>query len=233
MSWWLPGARRYLVVTGGSARYHSGCMIKALLLIFNPVGTWDRIARAQRGFAFVFGVFFLPLLALTSFAEGYGLVRWGKLQQNVEYLKRFTPTEATTFEIIQVILWLTVVLVGAWTVKMLGETFHGRHSFTQTFTTVAYGLSPLLLFRVFDAFPSVNPWIPWIVGILLVMRLLYQGVPRMMQPDPPHAFGLYLMSTFLLVMTSGLARFVSAWYLEGRFKSLEKIISDLAARFTP
>jgi hypothetical protein len=207
-------------------------MIKALLLIFDPTGTWDRIARAQRSIAFVLGVFFLPLLALTSLAEGYGLVRWGKLQQNVAYLKRFTPVEATTFEIGQVILWLIVVLVGAWTVKLLGETFHGRHSFTQAFTTVAYGLSPILLLRLFDAFPGVNPWFPWVVGVLLVIRVLYEGVPRMMQPDPPHAFGLYLMSTLLLIMTSGLARFLSAWYLEGRFKSLEKIISDLAARLT-
>lgn len=207
-------------------------MIKALLLIFNPVGTWDRIARAQRGLAFVFGVFLLPLLAVTSLVEGYGLVRWGKLQQNVEYLKRFTPTEAITFEVGQIILWLVVVTIGAWTVKMLGETFHGRHSFTQTFTLVAYGLSPIVLLRVFDAFSGVNPWIPWVVGILLVVRVLYQGVPRLMQPDPPHAFGLYLMSTFLLIMTSGLARFVSAWYLEGRFKSFEKIISDLTARLT-
>jgi hypothetical protein len=47
-----------------------------------------------------------------------------------------------------------------------------------------------------------------------------------MQPDPPHAFGLYVTSSFLLILTTGVARFVTAWYLEGRLTPVERIISD-------
>ena len=114
--------------------------------------------------------------------------------------------------------------------KSIGETFHGRHTYPQAFTTVAYGLSPLFLFHLLDAFPKVYPWVGWSIGIILSIAALYYGVPRMMEPDPPHAFGLFLMSSLLLVCVTGVLRFVTAAYLQGIFDKLQVIVSDLAAR---
>lgn len=51
-----------------------------------------------------------------------------------------------------------------------------------------------------------------------------------MMPDPPHAFGLYLMNSLLLILITGLARFVTAWYLSGHFKPVEGLISAIAKR---
>ena len=207
-------------------------MIKALLLIFEPVQAWERVVRAQRSLAFVLIVFLMPLLVATSLIEGYGLVRWGRTQQDALHQKQFSTAEAAVFEFAQILLSLGGVFLGAKLIRSVGETFHGRHSLTQTFTTVAYGLSPMFTMRIFNAFPWVSPWFTWTVGILLSFAVLYQGVPRMMQPDPPHAFGLYLVSTLLLVLITGTLRFVTAWYLQGEFKSVEKIISDLIAHMT-
>jgi len=81
-----------------------------------------------------------------------------------------------------------------------------------------------------DALPGMSPWVTWPIGIILSIGVLYQGIPRMMEPDPPHAFGLYLMSAFLLIFITGLARFVTAWYLQGKFAKLDSVISGLAAR---
>jgi hypothetical protein len=53
-----------------------------------------------------------------------------------------------------------------------------------------------------------------------------------MDPDPPQAFGLFMMSSLLLFLITGLARFVTAWYLQGRFTKLEPVISDLGARLS-
>jgi hypothetical protein len=222
----------YFIVTSGFGRYPFRRMIKALLLIFEPIEAWERVVRAQRSLVFIMILFLLPLLGATSFVEGYGLVRWGKRQQDALHLKQFSSAEAAVYEIAQMLLTLGAVFLGAKFVKSLGDTFHGRHSLTQTFTTVAYGLSPLFTMRLFDAFPGISPWVTWIVGILLSLAVLYQGVPRMMQPDPPHAFGLYIVSALLLILITGLLRFVTAWYLQGKFKSVEKIISDLIARMT-
>ena len=45
-------------------------MIKALLLIFEPIATWEGIFRARRSLLFILVIYLLPLLLLTSAAEG-------------------------------------------------------------------------------------------------------------------------------------------------------------------
>lgn len=204
-------------------------MIKALLLIFEPVATWERIVQSQRRWLFVLTAFLLPLLFVTSLVEGFGLVHWGVVQKGMLRPKEFGIAEAAIYLVAQVLLSVLIVIVAAWLVKSLGETFHGRHSFGQAFTAVAYGLSPLFAFRVLDAFPVISPWVTWGIGILLSTAVLYHGLPRVMLPDPPHAFGLYLMSVILLIIITGLARFVTAWYLAGRFKSVERMVVELTS----
>jgi hypothetical protein len=51
-----------------------------------------------------------------------------------------------------------------------------------------------------------------------------------MEPDPPHAFGLFLMSSLLLALITGLVRFVTATYLRGEFPAVQAIISGVAAQ---
>jgi hypothetical protein len=205
-------------------------MIKALLLIFEPTATWEGIFRAQRSLGFILAIYLLPLLLITSAAEGYGLVHWGKWQGVVGRLKPFPLGEAVVVEAAQILVSLGVVFCGASLVKSIGETFHGRHTYAQAFTAVAYSMGPFFLLRLLDTFPGISPWVAWAIGICLTVAALYQGVPRMMAPDPPHAFGLYLMSALLLVLISGLVRFTSAKYLQGEFPALQSLISNLAAR---
>jgi hypothetical protein len=205
-------------------------MIKALLLIFDPIKTWDRIARARRELVFVLGLYLAPLLLLVSAVEGYGLVHWGKWQGEIGRIKNFPVREAVIVEALQFLLALVVVFVGANMIRAIGETFRGRHTYTQAFTTVAYGLSPLFLLHSADAFTGISPWVTWSIGIILSIGVLYHGVPRTMEPDPSHAFGLFFMSALLLTLVSGLVRLVTASYLQGKFTKLQVIISELAAR---
>ena len=204
-------------------------MIKALLLIFEPVAVWERISRAQRGVAFILLTYLMPMLILTAVVEGYGLVTWGKSRE-IGPPRLYTRGEAIIFEAAQILLYLIVVIVGTKLIKSIGETFHGRHTFTQAFTAVVYGLGPFFLLHLLDGAKDVFPWIPWAIGILLSMAVLYQGLPRIMEPDPSHAFGLYLMGSLLLLLTTGLARFVTAWYLAGKFVGLESFITALGNR---
>src|ERR1039458_4077007 len=131
-------------------------MIKALLLIFSSEATWLRIAATPRRWALVLFTYLIPMLLLVAAAEGYGLVHWGKLRGQIAKLTQFSVPQAVVYEAGQLVLSLVIVLVAAWLIKSLGETFHGRHSFGQTFTLAAYGLSPLFLLRLLDAFPSVS-----------------------------------------------------------------------------
>ena len=205
-------------------------MIKALLLIFDPISTWDGIVRARRSMAFVIWLYLLPLLLFTLAVEGYSMVKWGKWQSVVGRPKTFPAAEAVVVQVVQCLLSVLVVLVGAKMIKSIGETFHGQHTYDQAFTTVAYGLSPLFLLRLLDAFRGISPWVSWAIGIVLSIAVLYHGVPRMMEPDPSHAFGLFFMSALLLVLVTGLVRFLTASYVQGKFTKLQVMVSDAAAR---
>jgi Yip1 domain len=205
-------------------------MIKALLLLIRPVPAWERVVRAQRSLVFVWFLYLTPMVVITAAVEGWGLTNKGCWQMGGRYLKKFPVGNTVVYEVASVLLSFGIVFLSARIIKSLGETFHGRNTYTQAFTLVAYGLSPLFLLRLLDAFPAFSPWLTWGIGITLSASVLYQGVPRVMMPDPPHAFGLYFMSVVLLTMITGLTRFVTAWYLQGHFKPVEDVIGKIAAR---
>lgn len=191
-------------------------MIRVFFLIFEPGATWERIAQARRGVAFILGTYLLPLIVLAAATEGWGLNRWGKWQPRFQKFKEFPSLNGIiTFEVIQAVLLLVVVFLSALLLLKISQTFHNRRNYLDAFTTMAYGYSPVLLTRLLDAGPTVNPWTSWAIGILLAVWILYQGIPRVMQPDPTHAFGLYLSAMVVVVLTSGMARLLTALYLLG------------------
>lgn len=205
-------------------------MLNALLLIFTPASSWERIADAKRSIFYILVTYLLPLMLLTSFGEGYGLVHSGKWQGESPHLRKLLIGEAIVFEAGQFLATLLIIALNAALAKSVGSTFHGRHTFTQGFTAVSYGLAPLLLCRLLNAFSDVNPWLSWAVGILLSIALLYHGVPLAMDPDPAHAFGLYMITSLMLFMTTGMLEVITAFYLHGNFPKLEHAITSLAAR---
>ena len=196
-------------------------MINAILLIFDPANTWERIEKSQRNVWAVFFLFLLPLLLLASALEGYALIRFGKKQDII--VERVVPVSqelAIRYEAVQFSLSLLITFGGAWLLKKAGEGFHRRHTYKETFTTLAYSLSPLFLLRVFDGWPAINTWICWGVGIFLSVAALYRGVPRIMKPDPSSALGVYLLGSMMLILITGLAHFLAVQVLE------EKILTS-------
>jgi len=187
------------------------------------------VVEAGRGLVFIFIFYLLPMLLILSAAEGYGLMHWGTAQVNSGLVKKLTANEMIVFETAQALLTLLVIAVIAYAIKSLGETFHSRHNYTQAFTVVIYGLSPLFLFQLLDAFPSINVWLVWAVGIMLALKSLYHGVPIVMQTDPAHALGLYFMSSLVVVTLTGAERFFTAWYLSGHFAPLTDAVTAFAA----
>lgn len=191
-------------------------MIKVFFLIFEPAVAWDKIAQARRSFWHVLFAHLLPMIALGCLVEGWGLANWGKWQPRFQKIKDFEITPVVNFEIIQFLLLLTMVLVSAYVLLVISQTFRTQHSsFLQSFTTMAYTFSPFFLFRLLDAGPMVSPWIPWALGMMLTIWVLYQAIPRVMMPDPTHAFGLYLSTIIVAILTSGVARALTALYLLG------------------
>src|SRR5580765_7612930 len=129
-------------------------MIKALLLIFDPAATWDGIMRARRSLAFILFFFLFPFLLFVFAVEGYGLVHWGKTRGLGGRAHLFTTGEAVLIESTQFLVSIGLIFLGAQLVKAIGETFHGRHTLTQAFAAVGYGLGPLFLLRLGDSFST-------------------------------------------------------------------------------
>lgn len=205
-------------------------MIDAFLLIVDSTGTWARIVRAHRGLISILFTFLLPLLLLTCAVEGYGLMHWGKHQTSMLRPRTFTFGEAVVFESGQLVTSLVLVFLGAAVLKSMGGTFHTRNTYKEAFTVVAYALSPFFLLRLLDAFTPISPWMSWAVGIFLALAALYHGVPQVMQPDPPQAFGLYLTTALLMFCMTALMGFIATSYLQGSFSKLDSLISGLGQR---
>ena len=195
-------------------------MIKAILLIFEPMATWGRIVAAQKRFPHVLVLFFLPVVLISVGGEVAGLYFWGRHQEveGVAIKTNLPEKRIVVYGVSEVVLSLAAACAGALLVKAVSETFQKRNSFDRCFALVAYALSPLFLVHLADANPSMNPWVTFAVGMMLCVATLYHGVPRMLQPEPVHAFGVYVVSAVLLTGLAGLARFLSWLILTGKIK---------------
>jgi len=193
-------------------------MIKAILLVFEPVMTWDKIALDRRSLAFVLLAFLTPVILISVGCELAGVIYYGRHQDLDQEMIKLTSSREWTYGAAQLVLSFGVVFICAQAIKAVAETFHGRHTYTQCFTVAAYALSPVFLVRVLDAFPSMSPWASFGIGIVLTVTTLYHGLPRVLLPDPVYGFGLYLTSSILLAGITALARFVTLLILTGRIK---------------
>jgi hypothetical protein len=199
-------------------------MIKALFLIIDPVRGWNGVAEARRSLSSVLVFYLAPMMLIVAAVETFGLVKWGRARPPFGEVRQYPLQEAITFEGAQMALMAIVILLSAYLVKALGETFHSRNTYEQTFKVVAYGLSPVFLLRLLDVIPTISLWIFWAVGIVLAAKILYTGVPRIMEPDPPHALGLYFMTALLLALATAAERFISIGYLVGHYKSVSDVL---------
>jgi len=192
-------------------------MFQALIFMFEGAAAWDRIALQAPGIVRVFCLRLVPMMVITAALEGLGLAHWGKWQPEFRHYRIFTPNLIVTYEVAQSLLNLVTILLCAWLVQVMGRTFHGRDTYTygRSFTAVVCSLSPMFLLRLLDVLPIMSPYISWALGILLSVWVLYDGLPRLLLPDPTHAFGLYLSCAFVLVLATGSVRMFTGLYLQG------------------
>lgn len=190
-------------------------MLRALLLIFDPANTWEKIETTKHSIAHVFFLYLLPIMLIAFAVEGWLLTQFGvERGPVVERIVRVGPEVILRYELVQFALSLALCFIGAWFLKMTGEGFHRRHSYTDCFATLGYSLGPYFLTRILDGWSVLNTWIPWTIGVLLTLSVLYRGIPRLMKPDPSSALGIYLLCSMLLIILLGLAHFIASMVLD-------------------
>ncbi len=189
--------------------------MNVFFFLFAPGQAWDRVVRNGRGLFSIMFLQVLPLILAGAFLEGWGLVHWGKWQPKFEVVRLFPADQMVPYEICQSLVLLLTILLSALLVLQVSQTFHERNRFVEAFRLTAYAFGPILWMHFLDAFPGMSPWATWLLGILLSTWILYQGIPRVLQPDPTHAFGLYLSTVFIFLLATGLERAITGMYLLG------------------
>jgi hypothetical protein len=197
-------------------------MIKALLLILDPENTWGKIEQNPHSVVSVFFTYFLPLLLLGTVVETWGMMKLGyDTGKIIERRVKLEQNLAGRYVSAEVALGLLTAFVGAWLFKRVSQGFHRRHSYRETFATIAYSLGPIYLLRMVDGLPGVNTWLCWGIGAVLGASVLYRGIPRLMKPDPSNALGLYLICSFLFLVITGIAHYLAQLVLQ------EKLLTNL------
>jgi len=191
-------------------------MFEAFRLLVSPVGTWEKIAKANRSVVASFLLFLLPLILFTSLVESYALIRWGYRRGQFDGMATASQGQAVRYGLTQVVLELAMVFIGAQLLQWIVGTAADRRNYTRCFTTVAYSLGPVFLSHLLDSFPAMNTWVCWAIGMTLSSSALYLAVPRVLQPDQTKGFGVYLVALLELILLSGICHLVVLSTLDGR-----------------
>lgn len=181
-------------------------MFLVLLIFFDSEGGWRRAATSGKSVLRTFFLHLFPMLLVGCVAEGYGILHWGKPIGNFGARRTYPLEQVLPLEACHFAAGLVVVLICAWVLGALADTFKQRQKFSQKLVVSVFSLGPIFLMRMADAFPAVNPWLSWGIGAFLVATLLYQGLPRVFHLDPAHALGVYLSASVLVILISCLSR---------------------------
>ncbi len=187
-------------------------MIRALLLILDPIASWEKILKAQRGVPFILLTHLLPLMVLTLGLETFALTRLGEQRGLFGAYTKIPVELAVRYGAAEMILNLLVVVLGAKLVQKIANNFRGEHTYRQCFTVLAYGLSPIFLGHFLDAAPFLNTWVCFGIGLVLSLAAMYQGVPLILRPDHAKALGLYFTVVVLVGVLATVAHLLS-WLL--------------------
>lgn len=192
-------------------------MLRALLLIFDPANSWEKIETAKPSVAHVFFAYVLPIMLLSFALEAWLLSQFGMERSRVMQRIAQVPQEIIVrYAATQFVLGLMTCFLGAFLMQKLSQSFHSRDNYAECFATLGYSLGPYFLCRILDGWPVMNTWVAWAIGVLVAISVLYRGLPRMMRPDPSNALGVYLICSLLIVVLTGIGHFLATLVLNGK-----------------
>ena len=191
-------------------------MLRALNLLFSPEAEWQKTALKPPHFATVLFVSILPLMAAALAVEGYSLVKYGEMFRGLA-LRAVSLERAVKYEVFYGVASLLTMLFGGRVLQDVGKTFNLASSYSVCFILIAFGYFPILLVRLMDAFPQINTWICWAVGVALSFRILYHGIALWLRPEQTKGFGLLLVSFLYILVISAVIHFAALQVLQGRF----------------
>ncbi len=174
-------------------------------LLYSPEQEWQDIAKEDRSilktyFHFVFPMALIPAV---SAMIGASYVGWGLVG---EKLVKLTFDNALMLSIAAYFALCIAVMVVAFLIRWMANTYGGNPSLQRCVALSAYSATPLFLVGVIGLYPVL--WVDTLltlVAIAFAVKLLFAGVPILMEIDKDKAF-LFANSilTVCMIMIMGL-----------------------------
>lgn len=190
-------------------------MITLFKLLVSPFETWTVIAAENRGMLRVWLGYVLPLTLACCAAEVWAIHHWGTSTGVGGGIKMVPLDLAIRYGVAQFVGLSLSVFLGAFLVQRVDIAFHVRISYTNCVVLVGYSLGPVYAARLLDAIPQLPTWLAWAAGIVLMLGILYNGLPKALKIEAYGAFGIYLFAVLTLVPVTAVAHGTALYVLTG------------------
>lgn len=190
-------------------------MITLFKLLVSPFDTWNAIVTAERGMWRAWFGHVLPLTLVCCAFEAWAMHRWGTSTGVGGGIKLVPLDLAVRYGVAQVAGLSLAVFVGAFLLQRVDKAFHVNVAYRDCFVLVAYALSPVYAARLLDAIPQVPTWLAWGGGVLLMLGILYNGLPKALRIEAYGAFGMYLIAVLVLLPLTAMAHGIAVFLLRG------------------
>ncbi len=174
-------------------------------LLYSPKEEWHCIAKTNRKSSKIFIFFVIPMALIPTISAtiGASYVGWNIAGGEIHKL---TFESAVQLSIAAFFGMLMAVAVGGWLIQWMAKTYGGNADLSRSMALAAYSATPLFLVGVLGLYPVL--WVDMLftlIAIALSVRLLFLGVPVMMETDEDKGF-LYANSilTVAMVLVIGL-----------------------------
>lgn len=175
-------------------------------MLVSPARAWNHVAALGHHPVRVVLLQLVPMVLVVGAVGAYGLVHWGKVAGETGARRVYELNSVLAYEASYFGASLVAVLLCAVFLRVLADTFLRRQRFAQALAVSAMGMGPVFLARLADVVPAVNPWVSWLIGALVMLAVLYQGLPRVFHLDPAHALGTYMAGAMLMFLVTGMVR---------------------------
>ncbi|HMO64730.1 MAG TPA: hypothetical protein PKE47_05830 [Verrucomicrobiota bacterium] len=190
-------------------------MITLFKLLVSPFDTWNAIVETDRGMFRVWFTYVLPLTLVGCAFEAWAIHHWGTSTGVGGGIKQVPLDLAIRYGVAQFTGLTLAVFIGAFLLERVDRAFHVNVAYSHCFVLVAYALGPVYAARVLDAIPQVPTWLAWAGGVLPMLGILYNGLPKALRIEAYGAFGMYLVSVLVLVPVTAVAHGTALYVLTG------------------
>jgi hypothetical protein len=157
-------------------------------ILYSPEAEWQDIANENRSVAKTYFYYVLPMALIPAISAliGSSYMGWGLVGEKIVKL---TFENALTLSIVAYVALCTAVAVVAYLIQWMANTYGSKPSFNRCFSLAAYSASPLFLVGVVALYPLL--WADTLLTLVAIgfsVKLLFSGVPIMMDIDKDKAF---------------------------------------------